>query len=76
MSHLLQGANGLLARHDYFGVFATKTSRQPRDVAGQTLQVFVCRARRVRGMSACFCLCMLSVGEMREREREREIKRR
>jgi hypothetical protein len=32
------GPNGLAARHDYFGVFATQASRRPRDVAGEKLQ--------------------------------------
>ncbi|GAX73269.1 hypothetical protein CEUSTIGMA_g723.t1 [Chlamydomonas eustigma] len=34
-------ANGLTARHDYFGVYASKTSRQARDVAGEKLHLQV-----------------------------------
>ena len=33
------GVNGMVARHDYFGIFATEASRKPRDVAGDKLQV-------------------------------------
>ncbi|MEW5304838.1 MAG: hypothetical protein WDW36_007421 [Sanguina aurantia] len=36
-----QGCNGLIARHDYLGIYATKASRAPRDVAGTKLQVVV-----------------------------------
>jgi hypothetical protein len=40
-SSAVQGPNGLLARHDLVGVYATESARRPRDVAGQTLQVCV-----------------------------------
>ena len=33
------GANGMVARHDLVGVYATAASRAPRDVAGEKLQV-------------------------------------
>ena len=36
------GPNGLVARHDYFGIFASDISRRPRDVAGDKLQVRGC----------------------------------
>lgn len=35
----VMGPNGLVARHDLVGVYATKASRRPRDVAGDKLQV-------------------------------------
>lgn len=35
------GANGLVARHDYYGAYAAADSRVPRDVAGDKLQVRV-----------------------------------
>mmetsp|Transcript_4558 Transcript_4558/g.9807 ORF Transcript_4558/g.9807 Transcript_4558/m.9807 type:complete len:1070 (-) Transcript_4558:202-3411(-) len=35
----VMGPNAMLARHDYFGAYATKPTRQPRDVAGDKLRV-------------------------------------
>ena len=34
-------ANGMTARHDYFGIYASKASRQARDVAGEKLHLQV-----------------------------------
>ncbi|KAL6763316.1 hypothetical protein V8C86DRAFT_347755 [Haematococcus lacustris] len=35
----VMGPNGMLARHDLVGIYATQATRKPRDVAGQKLQV-------------------------------------
>jgi hypothetical protein len=35
----MQGSNGLVARYNYFGAFATMQSRVARDVAGQSVRV-------------------------------------
>lgn len=37
----VQGLNGQVARWNHFGIYAGLVSRQPRDVAGQKLQVRV-----------------------------------
>lgn len=37
----VMGPNLMLARHDYLGVYASLSSRQPRDVAGEKLQIKV-----------------------------------
>jgi hypothetical protein len=33
------GPNGMVARHDLVGIYAADSTRQPRDVAGEKLQV-------------------------------------
>lgn len=38
-SQVMGFTSGMTARHDYFGVYATAASRQPKDVVGDTLQV-------------------------------------
>jgi len=40
--HQMQATNGLVARYNYFGAFATLQSRVARDVAGQSMRVRVC----------------------------------
>lgn len=35
----VQGVNGMVARHDYYGVYATASSRRPRDIAGDKLAI-------------------------------------
>jgi hypothetical protein len=47
------GPNGMVARHDLVGVYATQATRQPRDIAGEKLQA---RHARLRGWVGCHVL--------------------
>jgi hypothetical protein len=43
--------NGLMARHDYYGAYATVASRAPRDVAGDKLKLQVTIQHCMRALS-------------------------
>lgn len=42
------GPNSMMARHDYFGVYAAPASREARDVAGEKLHLKVITDRSAK----------------------------
>jgi hypothetical protein len=53
----VQGLNGQVARWNHFGIYAGLVSRQPRDVAGQKLQVGYGREQTVSVVCTCVRVC-------------------